>query len=408
MASARIHEAIAKEINKDYNMDEILLRIGTVAPDCWRNVKKEVKDKYLTHFWDFRIKNGQANNYEEFYFKYYNQLPNPVYFGYLIHLMVDQYWKTYIDPKYSVNINGINGFKLKDGTFHDNSNLFGHFEGVKLQKKLAKEYHLGYLPTDEKDIPNFYCNIDELNLSGLFGQNGTLNYINSELSPDDKDEDSQLYDFNDILAYINETTEFIKKELNRLKKLYALLNEKFKIAIDVDDTLLFTKKLETYYWKIFVQNNSDVNPNKEYKCVDSELSRFWSEYREKMAFGKIKRATDCLDFLIDKGCIVDLITARSINKYTSLKKDLVMYFEGNGLHYHYMYLDLFSKITFLKEHNYDLLIDNDIRYIKEADSIGMITILFGPYDSSYSGYQASNWNEILPILEKILSDNKRK
>ena len=72
MASARIHESIAKEINKEFNMDEILLRIGTVAPDCWRNVDTNsgVKDKYLTHFWDFRIKEGQANNYEEFYLKY--------------------------------------------------------------------------------------------------------------------------------------------------------------------------------------------------------------------------------------------------------------------------------------------------------------------------------------------------
>ena len=108
MASARIHEAIAKEINKDYNMNEILLRIGTVAPDCWRNVKEGVKNKYLTHFWNFRIKNAQANNYEEFYFKYYNQLSNPIYFGYLIHLIADQYWKTYIDPKYMMQMNGVN------------------------------------------------------------------------------------------------------------------------------------------------------------------------------------------------------------------------------------------------------------------------------------------------------------
>ncbi len=64
MPSARIHEAIAKEINIDYGMDEILLRIGSVSPDCWRNVKDDtgVKDKYLTHFWEFRIKDRQAND----------------------------------------------------------------------------------------------------------------------------------------------------------------------------------------------------------------------------------------------------------------------------------------------------------------------------------------------------------
>ena len=79
MPSARIHEAIARKINKDYKMDDVLLRIGTVSPDSWRNVDTNsgVKDKYLTHFWDFRIKNKQANNYEEFYLNAFGQWITP-------------------------------------------------------------------------------------------------------------------------------------------------------------------------------------------------------------------------------------------------------------------------------------------------------------------------------------------
>lgn len=47
MPSAWVHEAIAKKINQEYNYDELLLRIGTISPDCWRNVPKdsEIKDK---------------------------------------------------------------------------------------------------------------------------------------------------------------------------------------------------------------------------------------------------------------------------------------------------------------------------------------------------------------------------
>ena len=126
MASARIHEAIIKEVNKDYKMDDTLLRIGSVMPDCWRNVKEGIKDRYLTHFWDFRIKDGQANNYDEFYFKYYNEL------------ISDQYWKTYIDPKYNMEVNGVSGFKLKDGSFHKDENWFGYFDSLKLQKNWLK------------------------------------------------------------------------------------------------------------------------------------------------------------------------------------------------------------------------------------------------------------------------------
>lgn len=409
MASARIHEAIAKEINKEYKMNELLLRIGAVAPDCWRNVENNsgVKDKYLTHFWNFRIKDGQANDYTEFYLKYYNQLLNPFYFGYLIHLMTDQYWKTYIDSKYKAKENGIDGFRLKDGSFHDNENWFGYFEDIKIQKLLAKKYSLDYFPTEAKDIPNFSCQIDELNLSGLFGTNGTLNYINQELSPDKNDQESLIYDLDDILESIHKTVNFIKQELKKLKTLKSNLDNKYKIAVDIDDTLLSTKELEEYYWSIFLKNNQNVDPNKEYKWGDPILVEFWSEYREQMAFRKIKDgAVECLNFLLQKGYSVDLLSARPLEKYASLKKKLVEYFENNNLHYNYMNLGFHSKIEFLKEHNYKLLIDNDLKHIEKANAAGLDTILFGAYNSSYSGYQTFNWNEIPSIIEKILENKK--
>ena len=202
MPSARIHEAVAKEINKDYKMNELLLRIGTVSPDSWRNVETGVKDKYLSHFWDFRVKEGQANNYEKFYLKYYNHLSNPFYFGYLIHLIVDQYWKTNIDPKYVVIENGVKGYRLRDGSFHSDENWFGYYDGLKLQRKLAEIYDLGIFPLNQDELDGFYCEIDELNLSGLFGENGSLNYINTELSPIENDDESLIYDINDILMII--------------------------------------------------------------------------------------------------------------------------------------------------------------------------------------------------------------
>lgn len=411
MASARIHEAIAIEINKIYNMDKTLLRIGTVAPDSWRNVKKNsgIKDKYLTHFWDFRIKDGQANGYEEFYFKYYRNLANPVYFGYLLHLMADQYWKTYIDPKYEVHENDKNGFRLKDGNFHVDENWFGYFEDIKLQKLLARKYNLGLLPTEEVDIPNFSCHIDELNLSGLFGPNGTLSYINRELSPQKNDQESQIYELNDIINSIYETIDFIKQELKRLQNLKIILDTKYKIAVDIDDTLLSTKELETYYWEIFLQDNPNIDPNKEYRWGDTEIVKFWSEYREKMAFGNIKEGTaESLDTLLKKEYLVDLLSARPLEKYAHLKKRLVEHFLNNSLHYNQMHLGFYSKVEFLIEHHYNLLIDNELRHIEAANEAGLDTILYGPFNPEYSGYQTANWNEIPTIIEKILEDKKTK
>ena len=216
MPSARTHEVIAKKINKEYGMDELLLRLGTVAPDCWRNVESGVKNKYTTHFWDFSVKEGQANNYRLFYSKYYDDINNPFYFGYLIHLIVDQYWKTYVDPKYTFKVNGVDKCKLLDGRIIEDKDYFSYYEDKKFQKHLAKKYNLSLLPIEQKEVSNLRCNIEELNLSGLFGVNGTTSYINNKLMPDEIEEKSVLYDYDDMDKYIEETVVFVKNELLNL------------------------------------------------------------------------------------------------------------------------------------------------------------------------------------------------
>ena len=402
MPSARIHEAVAKEVNKDYNYDELLLRIGAVAPDCWRNVENEngVKDKYLTHFWNFRVKQGQANDYEEFYFKYYNHQTNPFYFGYLVHLITDQYWKTFIDQKYETIVNGERMFKLKDGSYHDDKNWWGYFDSLKIQKQIAKLYKLDKLPIEKNDIPNFSCSIDELNLSGLFGLNGTLNYINTSLSPSQNDEESQIYDINEITNDIKITSFFVKNELQRLRNIDE--SKKIKVAVDIDDTILCTKELENYYWNEFIRNNPEIDSNKNYHWGDKELSLFWQTYREKMAFGEIKPfVQESLNKLLNIGVQVDLLSARPLDKYVSLKKRLVEYFEEKEVNYTYMNLGFYSKTEFLKNHDYDILIDNELRHVNSAKLVGVDSILFG-YDSGYSGYQTEDWREIPLLVDEII------
>ena len=404
MPSARIHEAIVKELNVDKKFDELLLRIGTVSPDCWRNVDYEsgVKDKYLTHFWDFRIKDGQANDYKEFYLKYYNKLNNPFYFGYLVHLIVDQYWKTFIDPKYEIVENGIKGFRLKNGKFHDDENWWGYFDSLKMQKQITKIYKLGIFPINKEDLIDFECNIDELNLNGLFGINGTLNYINTDITPGEVIEESEIYDVNQVISYIKETAKFVKQELKKLAIIKEEYSTRIKIAVDIDDTIICTKELENFYWQEFLKNNSNIDPDKHYLWGDPELALFWKLYREKMAFGKVKPGVkSALQQLINNNYQVDLLSARPIDKYASLKKKLVEYFELNGIQYNYMNLGFHSKKEFLEEHKYDILIDNDLRHIKEAESVGVIPILYGK-DKSYSGYQTDDWNEIPLLISNII------
>ncbi len=221
MPAARIHEVIALKVNQDCNYDNTLLRLGTISPDSWRNSEKLKNNngKNITHFRNPDVTEGESNDYDRFYDKYKNDINNPFYFGYLVHLMVDQYWKTYIDPKYCFKENGIDKCRLRDGSIVNNEHYFSYYEDEKIQRMLAKKYNLGLLPTNMDELSNFECNIEEIDLDGLFGPAGTVNFVNSRLMPKEKSEESVLYGFNDIDSYTDETTEFVKQELTRLLSL---------------------------------------------------------------------------------------------------------------------------------------------------------------------------------------------
>ncbi len=410
MPSARVHEAIAKRINEDYHYDERLFRIGTVSPDCWRNVPKDsgIKDKYLSHFWDFRVKDGQANDYTNFYIKYYNSISNPFYFGYLVHLIVDQYWKTNVDPRHEKKIDGEPYVIDKTGKLIKDENWLSYYEGIKMQQRLAYRYNLDNLSINMEDYSGFSCDITELNLNGLFGEGGSIDYTNKTLFMNKDAEESMIYDDESLEKALDETTNFVKEELERLKKVKNEYDSKIKIAVDIDDTILSTKELEEFYWNKFLEEHPEIDKTKEYKWGDAELSLFWTEHREDMAYGKVKEGVvEAFNKMLEKGYIVDLLSARPLNKYASLLKNLSKYFESNSVNYSHLHLGFYSKSEFLKEHNYDILIDNELRHITSANENGIKAILYGPYDQSYDGVQTDDWSKIPELIEQIIEcDNK--
>ena len=411
MPSARVHEAIAKKINNDYKYNEKLLRIGTISPDCWRNVPETsgIRDKYLSHFWDFRIKDGQANDYANFYIKYYEEMNNPFYFGYLLHLIVDQYWKCYINQRYVKKVNGESFAVDKNGNLIKDENWLSYYEGIKMQQRLALKYDLDYLPINKEEYLYFCCNIDELNINGLFGENGTIDYVNKTLFMSKDVEESLIYDDESIENALDETVIFVKKELEKLKQLKLEYDSKVKIAVDIDDTILSTKELEEHYWNIFLNNHPEIDKTKEYRWGDSELTLFWQEHREDMAFGKVKDGvSEAFEEMMKKDYIVDLLSARPLNKYASLNKKLSEYFEENNLIYSHMHLGFYSKTNFLVDHKYDVLIDNELRHIESANEKGIDTILYGPYNENYEGLQTDDWSKIPLLIEQIIKQKKQK
>ena len=96
----------------------------------------------MSHFWDFRIKEGQANDYVAFYIKYYQEIDNPFYFGYLLHLIVDQYWKNNVDQRYEKEIDGESYIVDTSGNLIKDENWLSYYEVIKMQQRLAKKYEL--------------------------------------------------------------------------------------------------------------------------------------------------------------------------------------------------------------------------------------------------------------------------
>ena len=287
-------------------------------------------------------------------------------------------------------------------------NWFSYYEGIKMQQRLAKRYQLDYLPVNFEDYPNFSCNIDELNIKGLFGENGSLDYTNKTLFMSDDVEESLIYDDESIKKALDETTQFVKQELLRLKDIKRECDSRIKVAVDIDDTILSTKELEDYYWGIFLENHPEIDGTKEYHWGDPELALFWKEHREDMAYGKVKkRVVEAFNKMLENNYIVDLLSARPIDKYAALLKKLSDYFEKNNINYSHIHLGFYSKIVFLVEHQYDVLVDNELRHIEAANENGIATILYGPFNPDYNGVQTDDWSKI-PLLVEQMTKGKNK
>ena len=97
MPTHKMHMAIANKVNKTLKLDNDMVMIGSVLPDLTIDKRHRV-----SHF-----KNGEegiegtANPYK-FLLKYKESLKNPVMVGYLIHLLTDRFFNSYVFQNYYI------------------------------------------------------------------------------------------------------------------------------------------------------------------------------------------------------------------------------------------------------------------------------------------------------------------
>lgn len=162
MASAVIHIAVAKEINKDLKMNEKELFLGTIAPDISKQLGES---KVKSHF----LLNDKTDLpiFDKFLDKYKNNLNNPFIMGYYIHLFTDYLWFKYFIPEITNSsdyIKVLSGNKIKCTKEEIEKLIYNDYTNLNIS--LIEEYDLDLsLFYEDIEIPNI--KFDEIPLDKL-------------------------------------------------------------------------------------------------------------------------------------------------------------------------------------------------------------------------------------------------
>lgn len=162
MASAVIHIAVAKEINKDLKMNEKELFLGTIAPDISKQLGES---KVKSHF----LLNDKTDLpiFDKFLDKYKNNLNNPFIMGYYIHLFTDYLWFKYFIPEITNSsdyIKVLSGNKIKCTKEEIEKLIYNDYTNLNIS--LIEEYDLDLsLFYEDIEIPNI--KFDEISLDKL-------------------------------------------------------------------------------------------------------------------------------------------------------------------------------------------------------------------------------------------------
>jgi len=180
-----------------------------------------------------------------------------------------------------------------------------------------------------------------------------------------------------------------------------------KIGIDIDDTLTNTKNLQKKCWRSFVRSNPNPNFTEELPSIINEFGNdyiqlFWDTYREPLSFKSSYKAncSEVINKLIKDGHELCIITSRPKERYKNLIKDIQTSLTKQNIPITTIYTNILHKGIFCKENNIDLLIDDSIKQISEANDNNIKTILFNKLPN-YKGLKTTTWNKLYLIIKKM-------
>lgn len=208
MASAIIHLAVAKTLEKDLNIENKRdYYLGSIAPDISKQIGE---NKQKSHF----LINSRDDipNMELFINKYPNFKENSFDLGYFIHLYTDKIWFSRFMPNFWSGSGTC--IKLLDGTIINSTpeeiQKLIYQDYTNLNVKLLDEYKMDLsLFYEEFQIPNTTLDeipVDKLNI--LIDKMGII-------IENSKEEKAYTFDTFLILQFIDEVSQEILNILNK-------------------------------------------------------------------------------------------------------------------------------------------------------------------------------------------------
>lgn len=220
MPNALIHRCVNKRVEQEIKKfnnekDLYLYDVASVAPDSWRNTQRfkdsNLPKKEKRKYSHFSKDNEFVENYDIFKNKYKDYLDNPFIFGYMIHLMTDNFWRLEMFYKNNFDIKDINNELLNVEHLDEKSELT-HDVDIHL-KDIASYYNITDLKELTEEEINIIPKIDEMTYEGI---NTTIRYINKQMKEENLNKPIR-YTVEDVINGIEICTKRIVNELNQMR-----------------------------------------------------------------------------------------------------------------------------------------------------------------------------------------------
>lgn len=184
-----------------------------------------------------------------------------------------------------------------------------------------------------------------------------------------------------------------------------------KIGIDIDDTLTDSYDLITKAYAFCTNSSQEKFINNKLSYYD--LEDMFPNYKDFTikAFNKIipyvkikNNAKFVIDKLHEMGYTIEFVTARNNTEYPDPYGISYDYLKKNNIYFDKLNVSVANKGAFCKENNIDILIDDSIKNLNDANNHGIKTIIFNnTFNEDATNFtRAYSWEEILNIFETKL------